>query len=487
MVPQQRIDQLRRDLSGTLLQPGDAGYLQAVQIDNGRVERHPTVIVFADSADDVALTMRFARDNDLPLTVLGGGHSAAGYCLNIGGVVVSLAHMNTLTLNEEERIVRVETGALWRQIYDELEASGTGLIPVGGGCPTVGIPGFMLGGGYSFVSRSYGMSVDNLLAIELVTPDGRLQRVGVDSKDPEDVDLFWACRGGGGGNFGVATAFEIRVHQPNTPRMLVGQIRYPIEQAQEVLGFYNKWVESLPDAMAVYGYLGNTPNPADPDDLIPSFGLTPIFNGDFAEGIGLIEPLLRFQPIYAELYNMTLPEWEVFNGSTTLVDRRDAYIFSGNLPPGGMTPEVIALFQRFMASSPSMDTFGVWTHAGGKISQVPGDATAFAHRDARFIFEIKAIWDEPDETRENVEWAYRFNQALEPYFQGAYVNYIDPLLSDWARKYYGGNLRRLEAIKRQVDPDGFFHFQQAVGSKFEPKTGLPLDLSPLNRTVLVGP
>src|SRR5262249_25784791 len=150
--------------------------------DNGRVQQHPKFIIMANSVNDVALAIRVAREHKLRLTARGGGHSAAGYCLGTGSIAVDLSLMNAISLDEKNRTVRVQMGARWNDVYVFLMNSGTGLIPIGGGCPTVGIPGFMLGGGFSFVSRSYGMSVDNLLSVGIVTPDGEYRRVSKESK-----------------------------------------------------------------------------------------------------------------------------------------------------------------------------------------------------------------------------------------------------------------------------------------------------------------
>ena len=152
------------------------------------------------------------------------------------------------------------------------------------------------------------------------------------------------------------------------------------------------------------------------------------------------------------------------------------------MPPGAFTPEAIAVFERYMASAPSTDSFIVWTHGGGQIETVAPDATAFVHRGARFIPELKAIWEKPQDARANIEWAHAFFAELQPHFSGSYVNYIDPLLDGWAKKYYGANLERLREIRRRVDPDGVLRFQQGVDSPFEPDLSQPLDLAPLNRT-----
>lgn len=482
MVSEQELDALQRELSGTVVRPEQAAYRSATQIDNGRVKLFPRVVVQANSVADVQATLRFARRHELPLTVKGGGHSAAGYCLNSGGVVLDLSLMTAISLDRERRLVTVQMGARWRDVYVYLIESGTGLIPIGGGCPTVGIPGFMQGGGYSFVSRSYGMSIDNLESLTLVTVDGDVHTLSSKSKSKADQDLFWACRGGGGGNWGVVVDMTIHVHQPRTPKMLTGGLRYAPDRAQEVIGFYNRWVETLPPEMALYGIWGMSPDPSDPTRKIQTFGFTAIYNGEFSQGAKLLQPLLELGPLTVTLNEVTLPEFELINGASTLVDNRSAYICSGMMPPGAFTPEAIEVFERHMAKAPSSDSFIVWTHAGGAIEKVAPDATGFVHRRARFVPEVKSIWQKPGDARANIEWAHAFFTELEPFFSGAYVNYIDPLLAEWPRKYYGDNYPRLLDIKRQCDPDNWLRFQQGVGSPFEPDQSQPLDLAPLNRT-----
>ena len=484
MTARTSVGALRRDLSGYVAAPPDPAYAPTLDIDNGRARLSPACVVFPRSIPDVSRTLRFAQDCGLPLTVKGGGHSAAGYCLNRGGVVLDMSLMNDMKLDRSAQILRVQMGSRWEDVYRHLLDTGTGLIPVGGGCLTVGLPGFLLGGGYSFTSRSYGLGSDNVLSIDLVTADGVRHHLREDAEAAEDRDLFWACRGGGGGNFGVAVAAELRVHRPRTATMLIGEISYPLDAAQEVIGYYNEWVETLPDELAVYGYLGHQADPADPGRQLRTFRITPVFNGAYADGFELLRPMLRYAPVTAELYDMALPAWENTNGKSTLVGHRQAYIRSGVMAPRGMTPDVVDIYQRFMNAAPSPDSFVVWMHGGGRVSELPAGSSAFPHRDGRFIFEVKSIWSSEAETRANVEWAYHFGEELRPHFTGAYVNYIDPLLPDWKQMYYAGNYARLLRIKRQADPAGFFRFQQGVGSEFEPSRAEPLDLSPLNRTVV---
>ena len=244
--------------------------------------------MFPRSAEDVSLTLRFAREHGVPLTVKCGGHSAAGYCINRGGVVLDVSLLRAMRLDRDTQTLHVQLGARWSDVYGFLLGGATGLIPVGGGCLTVGLAGFLLGGGYSFTSRSYGMGCDNLLSLDLVTPDGTLRHLQEGAESAEDQDLWWACRGGGGGNFGVALATELKVHQPNGRAMLVGEIAYPLAAGQDVIGTYNDWAQELPDAMAAYGFLGNLPDPAEPSRQFKAFRVTAVYNGPHAEGIELL-------------------------------------------------------------------------------------------------------------------------------------------------------------------------------------------------------
>jgi len=480
------IDELTRKLSGYVMQPGHAGYEEAIRIDNGRIQFRPLLIIFPAVVEDVKLGLKFAITHKLPFSVKGGGHSAAGYCMNEGGVVIAMKNLNKITFDPKKETVTAEMGVIWYDVYKFMQATGTGLFPVGGGCPTVAPPGFMLGGGYSFVSRSYGLSIDNLISLKIITPDGELRQIGADSKSADDIDLFWACRGGGGGNFGIVTEMEMRVRKPLSEKMLVGQIRFPLEQTEEVLGYYNDWVEEIPPAMAVYGFMGNQKDLVDKATNVKVLGLTPVFNGEYAAGIDLLQGLLKLKPINADLFNMTLPDWEFYNGYTTRVAGRSSYIRSTVLPKRGMNNNVAKVIIDAMSNAPSPDSFAVWTMTGGAIEDVAPEATAYVHRNCRFVPEIKSIWDldKPGDTLKNVEWAYEFFERMAEAGNatGAYVNYIDPLQHDWARMYYGDNYQRLVAIKKKIDPNNYFKFQQSINSLFNPPKPPLTDLSPLNRT-----
>ncbi|MFT4924294.1 MAG: hypothetical protein ACI8WB_000372 [Phenylobacterium sp.] len=486
MMSPQQISVLQQIIGGTVLVPGEVGYAQATIIDNGRIRRTPDAIVIPIDDQDVLNSLTFARAENIPFTIKGGGHSATGYCLNDQGLVISMSAMKKLELDTKTGILQMDGGKTWSEVYDYLKEYGEGWVPVGGACSTVGVSGFILGGGISFVSRSCGLSVDNLLSVTLVTAERGTVTVAADSAEAWQRDLFWACQGGGGGNYGVATSFTIQLHKTkgHCDKILGGMFYYPLDQAESIMAEFNIWVQTIPDELAVYGFMGYYG-----DTNIPVVRLEPVYNGDYETGRALIQPLFDWQPIEHELYDTSLLDFETIVGGTTLVQSRSAYITSAMVPEGGLTTEVMTLFKEAIRAAPSIQSYILWVHVGGKVNEVDAAATAYVHRNTQFVFELKAIWDTLDEMLANVNWARALTDGLctllvadepsvDPDQPGAYVNYIDPLLANWTGQYYGSNYPRLEAIKDKEDPHNVFNFQQGIGSDFNPKEGV---YSPLNR------
>ncbi|QDU42869.1 6-hydroxy-D-nicotine oxidase [Symmachiella dynata] len=497
-----QVNKIVRDLSqlirGNVVDAGEVEYQSAVMIDNGRVRHNPTVVVVPVDHDDVAVTVKYVADYNhssacrLRLTARCGGHGASGYCLNTGGIVVDMRRLNNKAFDRKSGRLTLGMGNIWRDVYDYLEFVAPTMLPVGGGCPGVGIAGFLLGAGFSFVSRSYGLGSDNMKSLTVVKADGTIETLDKDN----NPDLFWAMRGAGGGNYALAVETELEAQPTKAEDMMVGQIIYQFDHMADVLAYYNEWIEekNFPREMAVYGYFGHQPNPRNPSSShkVLTLRLTTIFNGNFEDGMDCLMPLLRQlpRPALVDFRRMTLPEWEDFIGAGTQVEGRSAYIRSVISEPKSMTPDVAHVFKKHMIRAPSEDSFVVWTHLGGAEEEdFSEDDGCFAFRHARYVPEVKAIWDssKPDEMRRNVEWAYEFYEELADASGaiGAYMNYIDPLLVDWQQKYYGKYYDRLVKIKMKEDPNGFFDFQQGIGSDFNPsppKPGGSLDLSPLKRT-----
>ncbi|MFD7713165.1 FAD-binding oxidoreductase, partial [Streptomyces sp. NPDC059786] len=387
--------------------------------------------------------------------------------------------MRQVRLDADRRTARVGAGARWADLHAFPALDPGPLVAVGASTTAVGVPGALLGGAYSFVSRSYGLGSDSLEGLDLITPEGTRRSVGTHSADPGDRELFWACRGGGGGNFGIVTALDLRLHRLPAGTVCGSQFVYPLARAHEILALYDDWIETVPDGLTVYCHLSSHPDPAEPARPQWTLTFTNTYNGGRDEAAELLQPLLRLSPLRTKWRQTSLPAWEREVGALTAIAGRHGYIRSGHLPPHSLTPAVVDILLHFMARSPSRESVMMWSHVGGAVSRAPVEAGACAHRDSRLQYVMKAIWREESATRSNVSWAYDFGEALRPYVTGAFVCQLDPLQTHWRSMYYGAHADRLLDIKRRFDPDGFFRFRQSVDSPFEPTGTLPLDLSAL--------
>jgi hypothetical protein len=495
---------IRRDLidliEGTVLASGDLGFADAVSIDNGRVTLQPCLVAKPSNTKDVRKILKYCHDGAVPLTTKAGGHSAAGYCLNSHGVVMDLADMNDVSFLNGNSQLRVGAGTRWIRAYDFLRDRQSDYTVIGGGCAGVGVAGFILGGGYSFISRSYGLGCDNVIGLEFVSIDGSVIELS-DKSRSEERELYRALRGAGGGNFGVVTRIDLKLQKTHVPRPMMGQVSFPFYRINELLEFYNEWALTLPNEMAMYGMMRIFPDPRFPGKSSLMLRFTPVYNGPFHKGVELLEPLIKnFTPNSVELYAMSLPQWEDFVGTSTQVKGHSAYIRSLVLGQKRLTNNVAEICKKYMGRAPSSDSYIVWTHTGGKITDYgKDDISSYAHRDGEYTFELKSEWDssQPLLARPNIEWGVDFFDELGKHAQGAYINYIDPLLLDWTKKYYGSEYDRLRKVQEKWNPpdernsDSWLNFQQCIGSHYEPaartdpsteKRTKPVDLSPLSRT-----
>jgi hypothetical protein len=263
-------------------------------------------------------------------------------------------------------------------------------------------------------------------------------------------------------------------------------VTFPFYRINEILEFYNDWVLTLPREMAVYGMMRNLPNQRFGGKPTLALRFTPVYNGKFTDAADLLKPLLELGPEDVELYSLTLPEWEDFIGTGTQVKGHSAYIRSLVLGAGSLTRDVAEVCKYYLGRAPSNDSYVVWTHTGGAITDHGADTSCNAHRDGAFTFELKSEWDstQPSQARPNIEWAVDFFDALGEHAQGADLNYIDPLLLDWQNKYYRNEYDRLLQVRDRWNKDGWLSFQQCIGSDYNtPPRTKPLDLSPLSRTI----
>jgi hypothetical protein len=445
-VPRASLDQLGSRVRGSIVQPGDGGYDAARAVFNAMIDRHPAVIVRPAGAADVIAAVEFAREHDVLVSVRGGGHNVTGNAVANGALVVDLSEMNGVWVDAAKRTARAGGGATWGGFDHETQAFG--LAATGGIVPATGIAGLTLGGGIGYLNRKYGLACDNLISADVVTADGRLVRASAE----ENGDLFWALRGGGG-NFGVVTSLEYRIH-PVGP-VLAGEIIFPLERAKETLRFYRDWSRAAPDEVRADATLVSGPQGAALDVIV-------CHCGSIEAGEKALRPLRRFgSPIadtiapspYARVQNLLT---EVFTPGF------HHYWKSGFFRSFGddAIDRMVDFFAR--AVPPPFAAVAI-EHLGGAIARVGERETAFGHRLAEHSCLILRAWREPAESSANMAWARACYGAVEPFLEeGAYVNYLGDEGETRVRAAYGANYDRLATLKRKYDPTNFFRLNQNV-------------------------
>ncbi|MCC6792106.1 MAG: FAD-binding oxidoreductase [Thermomicrobiales bacterium] len=440
------IARLRASIDEVIV-PGDAGYDAARSVWNGMIDRRPAAIARCGSTADVVEAVRFARDQGLPIAIRGGGHNAAGLAVCDDGLVIDLTRMRRVEVDPSARVARAEGGATWGDLDQATQAHG--LATTGGAISMTGVGGLTLGGGLGYLMRSYGLACDNLLAAEIVTATGDVVRADAD----HDADLLWALKGGGG-NFGVVTSFEFRLHPVGD--VLGGMLIHPVERAPEVLRFYREFAANAPDEAIVFAALLHTP------DGMPAVAIVAAYNGAIAEGERVLKPLRDFGPPVADLI-APIP----YTGLQTMLDAG----FPSGLPvywrshfltdiDDDLLDTLIARFK----TSPSPLSALLIEQLGGQVARVPRDATAFDHRDADFNLAIIARWPDPAMADACIAWARETWDATKGHARGVYVNYLGVgEAGDRVRAAYGEEkYARLAEIKRRYDPDNIFCFNQNI-------------------------
>ena len=432
---------LRARLQGELLEPSDVGYDGARTVWNAMIDRRPGLIARCTSAGDVAAAIEFAQTHELLLSIKGGGHNVAGRAVCDGGLMIDLSAMKRIEVDEERRTARVDSGVLWEELDRATQAAG--LATVGGVVGSTGVAGLTLGGGQGWLTGKFGLSVDNLLAVDVVTADGRLLRASAD----EHPDLFWAMRGAGT-NFGVAIAFEFRLHPVST--VLGGLVVHPLERARDVLRFYQEFAPTQPDELTTYAAMLTLP------DGTPVVALVACYAGDIDEGEHLLAPLRGFgRPVVDTVAPIPYVEMQGLIGPGFPHGRLN-YWKSGMTQ--AITDGAIDAVVDFGQRVPSPHTAIVIADCHGAYSRVGNGDTAYAHRDLQFDLVILSSWVEAAATAENVLWTRELFAAVEPHLaDGIYVNDLD---SDdgqeRVRRAYGENYERLAYLKGLYDPTNLF-------------------------------
>ncbi len=450
------LDKFKSTLRGQMLQAGDDGYDAARSIWNAMVDRHPLVIVRCAGAADVMAAVDFARQNALLLAVRGGGHNIAGNAVCDGGLMLDMSLMKSVQIAPTARRAYVEAGATLRDFDHEAQAFGLA-TPLGINS-TTGVAGLTLGGGFGWLSRLYGLSVDNLIAVEIVTADGQLVRANALSHP----DLFWAVRGGGG-NFGVVTMFEFTLH-PVGPQVLAGLIVFPYAQAKQVLTQYRDFVDSMPDQLSVWAVLRQAPPlPFLPPEVHGQnvVVLALFYPGQIDDGMRLIAPLRSFGDALGEhIGPMPYKAWQqAFDPLLTPGARN--YWKSHNFSK--LNDAAIDTVIRYAGDLPSPQCEIFLGLIGGQASRAAPDATAYPHRDALYAMNVHTRWSEPAEDDKCIDWARKFFNASAPFASGSvYVNFLTQDEAGRIGAAYGPNYQRLVQVKNKYDPGNLFRHNQNI-------------------------
>jgi hypothetical protein len=446
MLELSKVQRFEASLRGGVLLPGTAAYDAARRVHNAMIDKRPALIVRCAGVSDVVNAVNFARENGLLVAVRGGGHNVAGMAVCDGGIVIDLSRMKGIRVDPPGRTVRAEAGVTWGELDHEAQAFGLGTT--GGAVSTTGIAGLTLGGGLGALMRKHGLACDNVLSIDVVTAEGVL----LTASATENADLFWALRGGGG-NFGIATTFEYRLHPVGT--VLGGLVLYPLGRAREMLAFYRELTSTAPDALTAYAALVTSP------DGVRLSAIFACYAGPIATGETVLRPVREFGPPVADLISPM---------SYAAIQKT----FDPTAPPGllnywkssfvqelstEMTDELVAAF----AAAPSPLTSVVIEHLGGAVSRVGDGDTAFSHRRTPYSVTAASLWREASQSDRNIGWTRRLWDAIRTPSDAVYVNYLSQDEGDQRmRAAYGSNYDRLVALKNRYDPRNLFRVNQNI-------------------------
>jgi FAD/FMN-containing dehydrogenase len=444
------IETLKRHIDGQIVLPRDAAYESARRIWNAMIDKHPALIVRCASTSDVVRAVNFARDNGLPLAVRGGGHNIAGSAVCDDGIVIDLSQMKAATVDLASRRVTIEGGATLADLDAATQAHG--LATPTGINSTTGIAGLTLGGGFGWLSRRHGMTIDNLESAEVVTAAGEVVRASA----TEHSDLFWAIRGGGG-NFGVVTRFEFRLHAIG-PNVLSGLIVYPLAQAKLVLRRYREFMATAPEELTVWAVVRRAPPlPFLPEKMHDKeiIALAVFYAGDPVQGEPLIAPLRKFGTVAGEhIGAQPYVAWQrAFDPLLTAGARNYWKSHNFSVLDDGLFEAVI----EYAGKLPSAQCEIFLAALGGATARPAPGATAYAHRDTRFVMNVHGRWDDPSDDERCIRWARNFFKASAPFASdGVYVNFLTADEGERVRSAYGPSYDRLAQVKRQYDPANLF-------------------------------
>ena len=448
-LSQAAVQEFSDSLKGKLLLPGSGGYDEARLLLNPSFDKHPALIAQPTGAADVSSAVSFARDNNLLVAVKCGGHSASGKSSCDNGLQIDLSRYRSVRVDTKARTARVAGGSLLGEM--DHEAMAHGLVTTAGTVSHTGVGGLTLGGGFGRLARRFGMSIDNVLEMDIVTPDGQLRRAAPD----ENPDLYWALRGGGG-NFGVVTSFLFQLH-PMQREVINGRFTFSMSEAKQVLRFFGEYSDAAPDAMSVGGAVYSAPGGAE-----SSVSLGFVWSGEPNKLESLISPIRKAGNVLQE--KITPIDYVALQRSGDIDDPRanGTYMKSGFM--GSVTAKMVDDMIDNFEGRPDRMTWLAFQQSGGAIGRVANEATAFAHREAKQNMLSFVAWKFGDDPTEHVRYIKAHWSHMEPYSRGFYTNDLFDEDQDTINANYRGNFARLLEVKKQYDPTNLFRLNANIRS-----------------------
>jgi FAD/FMN-containing dehydrogenase len=447
MVSEEAIEAFRTTLRGRLIEPENEDYDEARTVYNGMIDKRPLLIVRCAGVADVIAAVNLARDHDLPLAVRGGGHSVAGNSTCDGGMVIDLSQMNAVRVDPHNQTARAEAGATWRDFDHETQAFG--LATTGGIASSTGIAGLTLGGGIGYLNRKHGLACDNLISADIVTADGQFRTASAH----EHPDLFWALRGGGG-NFGVVTTLEYRVH-PLGP-ILGGMLVWPFDRARDVLRYYRDFSTTAPDELRLDAIITTSP-------LGPSLVLVVCWSGAIEEGARVLQALRKLgPPVVDTIAPISYATIQTLLESLGYTPGLHHY-WKGGFFSDFSDDAIDCMLGNFLPAPGPLCGVAI-EHLGGAISRVAATDTAFSHRHAQHSLLVAGVVADRGAVEQMVPWTRHLWSAMQPFLDaGVYVNYLsDGESQTTIHSAYGVNYQRLADIKRKYDPTNLFRLNQNI-------------------------
>jgi FAD/FMN-containing dehydrogenase len=466
-IHQSALDQMTEGFAGEVVDPDHAGYDEARKVFNSMIDRRPAAIARCASTDDVVAAVNFARDNHLDVAVRCGGHSVAGLSVS-DGILIDLAGINQIDVDPGAHIARTGGGVLWGPFDQATQAHA--LHTPGGRVTTTGVGGFTTGGGYGWTSSKYGLTSDNLVSAEVVTADGSVLMASED----ENEDLFWGIRGGGG-NFGIVTRFDFRLHELG-PLVLAGLALWPLERAGEVLRGWRDYVDGAPDELSTATVILTAP----PEEFVPeqmrgrlALGMAAMYVGNPDEGAPFIQPLKDLGPEVDLIAPMPYTDFQAILDPSAPKGYRNYW--RGEYL-SGLSDEAIDTYAEHgpeTAGSGIPFSQMIIFRIGQGVTTVPDEATAFSHRDADYLFHPISVWEDPADDERVIAANRRFAEAMRPFGTGGvYLNFMRD--EDRVRDAYGEQkYERLVALKDKYDPDNLFRGNQNIKPSRETGAAAP--------------